>query len=96
MDWEQRYRSLEGKYRAEVPRLHETLKELRTTVSGAVFSGYMVLMIGVGSVFLMNVVNPGSLDLLAANLIGQIVLGVAATLFVLGFLLIRRITSVEV
>ena len=71
-------------------------RELRTTVSGAVFSGYMVLMIGVGSVFLMNVVNPGSLDLLAANLIGQIVLGVAATLFVLGFLLIRRITSVEV
>jgi len=33
VDWEQRYRSLEGKYRAEVPRLHETLKELRTTVS---------------------------------------------------------------
>ncbi len=71
-------------------------RELRTAVSGAVFSGYMVLMIGVGSVFLMNVVNPGSLDLLAANLIGQIVLGVAAALFGMGFLLIRRITSVDV
>lgn len=71
-------------------------RELRTTVSGAVFSGYMVLMIGVGSVFIMNLLNPGSLDLLAANLLGQVVLGVAGTLFVLGFILIRRITAVEI
>lgn len=74
----------------------ELERELRTTVTGAMFSGYMVLMIGVASVFVMNLVNPGSLDTLATNLIGQIVLGVAAVLFLLGFLMIRRITSVEV
>ena len=29
-DWEQRYRTLEGKYKAEVPRLHNQMKELQT------------------------------------------------------------------
>ncbi|WP_151526318.1 type II secretion system F family protein [Serinicoccus kebangsaanensis] len=71
-------------------------RELRTTMSGAIFSGYMVLMIGVGSVFLMNLVSPGSLDALTQNLIGQIVLAVAGVMFVLGFILIRRITRVTV
>lgn len=32
-DWEQRYRSLEGKYRAEVPRLHGELRELKASFS---------------------------------------------------------------
>lgn len=33
VDWEQRYRSLEGKYKAEVPRLHAQVKELTDKVS---------------------------------------------------------------
>lgn len=71
-------------------------RELKTTVSGAVFSGYMVLMIGVGSVFIMNLLNPGSLDQLAQNLLGQVVLVVAGSLFALGFVLIQRVTKVEI
>ena len=30
--WEQRYRTLEGKYKAEVPRLHQTIRELTAKV----------------------------------------------------------------
>jgi tight adherence protein B len=85
-----------GDIAATLEDRRELERELRTTVTGAMFSGYMVLMIGVGSVFVMNLVSPGSLDALATNLIGQIVLGAAGTLFLLGFLMIRRITSVEV
>lgn len=31
-EWEQRYRTLDGKYRAEVPRLHQELKDLKALV----------------------------------------------------------------
>lgn len=74
----------------------ELTRELKTTVSGAVFSGYTVLVIGAGSVLLMNAINPGSLDAMAKTGLGQIVLVVAGILFFIGFLLIRRITKVEI
>jgi len=74
----------------------ELARELKNTISGALFSGYTVLMIGAGSVLIMNAVNPGSLDIMAGSLLGQIVLVVAGTLFLFGFLLIRKITRVDI
>lgn len=78
----------------------ETRKELRrevkTVTSGAVFSGYVVLAIGVGSVFVMNVLTPGALDQLASTTIGRIVLLVAGMFFSAGLLLINRLTRIEV
>lgn len=74
----------------------ELERELRNSVSGAIFSGYTVLLIGVGAVFLMNIVQPGSLDLMATSLIGQVVLVVASGMFILGIILIQRITKVDV
>lgn len=81
---------------ATLDERRELERELRNSVSGAVFSGYTVLLIGVGAVFLMNIVQPGSLDLMATSLVGQIILVVAGAMFVLGVILIQRITKVEI
>ncbi|WP_050670798.1 type II secretion system F family protein [Luteipulveratus halotolerans] len=74
----------------------ELRREVATMTSAASFSGYMVVAIGVGSVFVMNLITPGSLDKLASNLIGQGVLLVAGVMFCIGFFLMRRISRVEV
>lgn len=70
-------------------------REVRTAVVGAAFSGYAVILIGAGSVFLMNLLSPGALDAMFGTLAGQAALLAAAALFAVGFLLIRRLTKVD-
>lgn len=70
-------------------------REIKTATTGASFSGYMVIVMGLGAVVIMNVMNPGVLDTMLSNLVGQVVLVVAAALFVLGYLLMRRLSKVE-
>ena len=43
----------------------------------------------------MNVLSPGALDTMFGTLIGQLVLGTAAALFLIGFFVINRITKVK-
>lgn len=81
---------------ATLDERRELEREVRNSVSGAIFSGYTVLLIGVGAVFLMNIVQPGSLDLMATSLLGQIILVVAGGMFAVGILAIQRITKVDV
>ena len=71
-------------------------REIVTATAGAQFSGYTVIFLGFGAIGLMNLLNPGVLDEMLTNLAGQVVLLVATTLFVLGYLLIRRLSKVEV
>ena len=70
-------------------------REVKTAVVGAAFSGYAVILIGVGSMFLMNVLSPGALDAMFGTLLGQIALVVAGLLFAIGFITIRRLTKVS-
>jgi tight adherence protein B len=65
-------------------------------VSGALFGGYTVVGIGVGSVLIMNLITPGALDQLSQTLLGQGVMLVSGVLFLIGFLLIRKITDIEI
>ncbi|MGL5859132.1 MAG: type II secretion system F family protein [Angustibacter sp.] len=81
---------------ATLEQRKELRREVRTAVSGAVFSGYVVAALGTGSVFVMNLISPGALDVLARTSVGRVVLLAAAALFLVGFLVIRRITTVEV
>jgi tight adherence protein B len=74
----------------------ELRREIRTAVSGALFGGYTVVGIGVGSVLVMNLITPGALDRLSQTLPGQLVIAVSGALFVLGFVLIRKITDIEI
>lgn len=74
----------------------ELRREVKTVVSGAVFGGYVVTFLGVGAVFIMNLLSPGALDALVGSLIGRIVLVTAGLLFAAGYFLINRLTRIEV
>jgi tight adherence protein B len=71
-------------------------REVRTVVSGAVFGGYVVTALGIGSIFVMNLLSPGALDALAGTTVGRIVLLIAGMFFVAGYVLINRLTKVDV
>lgn len=71
-------------------------REIRTVMAGSVFTGYMVALLGVGTVLLMNLISPGVLDELTSSVPGLIAVSVAGGLYLLGFLLIRRVTRVEI
>ena len=81
---------------ATLDQRRELRREIRTAVSGAVFGGYVVLALAVGAVVVMNVFSPGALDQLVGTLAGQFAVGAAAVMFTAGFVLIRRITRIEV
>ncbi|MBK6870272.1 MAG: type II secretion system F family protein [Kineosporiaceae bacterium] len=74
----------------------ELRREIRTILSGVVYTSWIVLFIGVGAVLAMNAIAPGTLDRLTSTLMGQAVIAVSAVLFALGFLLIRRTIRIEV
>ena len=74
----------------------DLLREIRTLLSGAVFNSYIVAALGTGSLLMVNAIQPGLLRKMASMPLGIAALVVAATLWVCGFLIIRRITRVEV
>lgn len=70
-------------------------REIRTATSGATFTGFLVMGIGIGAVLLMNLIQPGVLDDLVSHPIGFIVVCVAFGFFVVGFLAMRRMGKVH-
>ena len=71
-------------------------REVRTVVSGAVFGGYVVTALGIGSIFVMNLLTPGALDALAGTTVGRIVLLIAGLFFAAGYFFINRLTKVDI
>lgn len=71
-------------------------REVATSTLGAQFSGYTVIFLAFGAVALMNAFSPGVVDVMITNLAGQAVLLVATGLFVVGYLVVRRLSRVEV
>jgi tight adherence protein B len=74
----------------------ETLREVRTLMAGAVFTSYIVPLLGVGALLMLNSINSNTLPRMTSNPIGIAALVVAGMLYALGSLAIRRITRVEV
>jgi tight adherence protein B len=74
----------------------ETLREVRTLMAGAVFTSYIVPLLGVGALVMLNAINSRTLPRMTSSPIGISVLVVAAALFILGSLAIRRVTRIEV
>lgn len=73
----------------------ETLREVRTLMSGAVFSSYTVAGLGVLTIVMMSTFGGDVLDRFT-RWPGIVILGVAGLLYVFGFVLIRRTTRIEV
>jgi tight adherence protein B len=74
----------------------ETRREVRTQLSQVNMTSYAVPGLGVGALFLMNSVKDGTLDRMTSSAIGQGCVIVAFGLYALGFLLIRRMSRIDV
>ncbi|MCC0096282.1 type II secretion system F family protein [Streptomyces flavotricini] len=74
----------------------ETRREVRTQLSQVTVTAYLVPAIGLGSLLLVNAMMPGALDRMTGAFIGQTAVLVAIGLFTLGFVLIRRLSKIDV
>ncbi len=74
----------------------ETRREVRTQLSQVNMTSYAVPVLGVGSLFLMNGVKDGALDRMTGSPVGQGAVIVAFALYAVGFILIRRLSRIDV
>lgn len=73
----------------------QTRREIRSTLAQAVATGYTVIVMTFALLLLLNVLNPGTVETMTRNPIGQAALVFAGTLNLIGFLAIRRMTRIE-
>ncbi|WP_329175218.1 type II secretion system F family protein [Streptomyces sp. NBC_01477] len=74
----------------------ETRREIRTQMSQVTVTAYAVPVIGLGSLFLLDRIMPGSLSAMTGSTIGRICVIIALGLYTLGFVLIRRMSRIDV
>ncbi|GAB2867041.1 type II secretion system F family protein [Streptomyces deserti] len=74
----------------------ETRREVRTQLSQVSMTSYAVPVLGVGSLFLMNGVKDGALERMTGSPVGQAAVITAFALYAVGFLLIRRLSRIDV
>ncbi|MGW6859855.1 type II secretion system F family protein [Streptomyces xanthophaeus] len=74
----------------------ETRREIRTQLSQVTVTAYLVPAMGLGSLLLVDMMMPGALDRMTGAFIGQTAVLVSLGLFTLGFLLIRRLSKIDV
>jgi tight adherence protein B len=73
----------------------ETRREIRTILSQSLATGYLIIIMGFGMLFLINTIQPGTVQIMTRTPLGQIALVVSGALFTGGFLAIRRMTRIE-
>jgi tight adherence protein B len=73
----------------------ELKREVRTMLTQATYTGYLVVGMGVGLLFLINGIQPGLLRTLTSTLLGVGALAFATLCFGLGLVVIRRMTRID-
>ncbi|MEW2259323.1 type II secretion system F family protein [Streptomyces sp. NPDC047869] len=74
----------------------ETRREIRTQLSQVTMTSYAVPVLGVGALFLMNGVKDGALDRMTGSPVGQACVIIAFAMYAVGFVLIRRMSRIDV
>ncbi|WP_435613588.1 type II secretion system F family protein [Streptomyces sp. bgisy159] len=74
----------------------ETRREIRTQLSQVNMTSYAVPVLGLGSLFLMNGVKDGALERMTGSPLGQAAVIAAFGLYAVGFVLIRRMSRIDV
>jgi tight adherence protein B len=74
----------------------ETNREVRTLMAGAIYTAYVVPALGVLSLLLLNTINSHTLNRMTETAAGLITLAVAAIIYALAFVALRRVTRIEV
>ena len=70
-------------------------REVRTVMAGSVYTGYLVGAMGIGALFLINLITPDAIEKMTSQAGGRIALLIAALLYTIGFTLVRRVTRIE-
>ncbi|MBV2356507.1 type II secretion system F family protein [Streptomyces sp. J2-1] len=74
----------------------ETRREVRTQLSQVTMTSYAVPVLGIGALFLMNGVRDGALERMTGSSVGQACVIIAFALYAVGFVLIRRMSRIDV
>ncbi|MGY4719237.1 type II secretion system F family protein [Naumannella huperziae] len=74
----------------------EVRREIRTTLAQARVTSWLVAAMAVGMLVMLNAVQPGTVEKMTGNLIGQIALVVGFGLIAVGLLIVRRLTRIDV
>jgi tight adherence protein B len=74
----------------------ETRREVKTIMGEAVVTNWAIGILGTAGVVMINVLQPGALRTMTGQLLGQIILVAAGTLFIAGLAVIARITRINV
>jgi len=73
----------------------EVRREVRTTLAQARATSTLVTMMGIAMLVMLNVVQPGTVEKMTRNIFGQLALVVGFGLFLVGQLIVRRMTRIE-
>ncbi|MFE3597895.1 type II secretion system F family protein [Streptomyces sp. NPDC059096] len=74
----------------------ETRREVKTQLSQVTVTAYAVPGFGFAALLLLNAVMPGALDRMTSALIGQVSVIVALILYAIGFVVIRRLSRIDI
>ncbi|MBZ4318465.1 type II secretion system F family protein [Streptomyces huiliensis] len=74
----------------------ETRREVRTQLSQVTATAYVVPLMGIGTLFLLDRIAPGSIDRMTGTALGQLTVIGAFALYGVGFFLIRRMSRVDI
>ncbi|WP_084468867.1 type II secretion system F family protein [Nocardiopsis trehalosi] len=73
----------------------ETRREVKTILGETTATSWALLTMGIGSLFMLNLLQPGAVLTMTQSTPGLIVLGLGLSLFVIGFLAVRRMTKID-
>ncbi|MFF1922404.1 type II secretion system F family protein [Streptomyces sp. NPDC058221] len=74
----------------------ETRREVTTQLSQVTVTAYAVPIFGVGALMLLNTIMPGALDRMTGAFVGQAAVIVSIALYALGFMVIRRLSRIDI
>ncbi|MFJ2583219.1 type II secretion system F family protein [Streptomyces sp. NPDC087538] len=74
----------------------ETRREVKTQLSQVTVTAYAVPMFGLGTMLLMDTVMPGALDRMTGAFFGQAAVVISIALYAIGFIVIRRMSRIDV
>ena len=73
----------------------DLIREVRTVMSGSIFTSYLVAGMGIVTVLLLNLASPGVIEEMTSDGVGRLALIGSAILYATGFVLVRRVTRIE-
>nr|WP_243719144.1 type II secretion system F family protein [Actinomadura sp. 7K534] len=74
----------------------EIRREVKTIMGEAVVTNWAIGLLGVAGLAMVNVIMPGALRVMSGKPSGQVILAVAAALFITSLVIIRRMTRIDV